>query len=134
MPDELAVLLFAGERFCMGFDIYGVSPMNEKGDYFRNTIWQWGYILELINYSCQDILTDEEFVNLGWNNGYEYNEFTANQIAERLEIIANDEKLLEKSKTMIMGQFSEPYEGCWTKDNILEFVEFLKNSGGFEVC
>lgn len=118
----------------MGFDIYGISPVNEKGDYFRNTIWQWGYILGLINCSCHDILTDEEFVNLGWNNGYEYSEFTASQIAERLEIIANDEKLLEKYKTMIRSQLGEPYEGCWSKDNILEFVEFLKNSGGFEVC
>ena len=134
MPDELAALLFAGERFCMGFDIYGVSPINKKGEYFRNNVWWWRGIHGLIDYSCHDILTEEEFENLGWNNGYEYNEVTANQIAERLEVVANDEKLLEKYETIIMGQLGDSYEDCWSKDNILEFVEFLKNSGGFKVC
>ncbi len=118
----------------MGFDLYGASPMNNEGEYFRNNFWWWRGIQGLIDYTCKDILNEEEFENLGWNNGYEYNEFTANQIADRLEIVAKDEVLLKKYEDIIMGQLGEPYEGCWSKENILEFVEFLRNSGGFSVC
>jgi hypothetical protein len=118
----------------MGFDLYGVSPRNKEGEYFRNNVWWWRGLQGLIMYSCQDILNEEEIDNLGWNNGYEYSEFMAKMIAERLNLIANDEKLLANYEARIMGELGEYYKGCWSKENILEFVDFLENSGGFSVC
>jgi hypothetical protein len=117
----------------MGFDIYGRKPSSDAGKYFRNTIWWWRPLRLLITLSCADILTIEDMRKLEFNDGHLYSPKKAEAIASRLGEIAADEKLLSSYETEIKRVLPEIYKDCWSKDNILEFVEFLRNSGGFQV-
>lgn len=117
----------------MGFDIYGRKPSSDAGKYFRNNVWWWRPLRMLISLTCADILTIEEMRKLGFNDGHLYSRKKAQAIASRLGEIAADEKLLSSYEAKIKNVLPEIYKGCWSKDNILWFVEFLRNCGGFEV-
>lgn len=117
----------------MGFDIYGQAPKSPSGRYFRNNVWWWRPLQVLISLSCQDILTEEDVRELGFNDGYAYSADKAQAVAGRLREIAADEKRLAGYEREVKAFLPDIYHGCWSKENILEFEEFLKNSGGFEV-
>ena len=117
----------------MGFDIYGQAPTSDAGKYFRNNVWWWRPLQVVIYLTCEDILTGEEMRALGFNDGHAYSAETAAAIASRLSEIAADEKQLTEYEQKAMALLPEVYHEAWSKENILEFVEFLKACGGFEV-
>ena len=117
----------------MGFDIYGQAPTSDAGKYFRNNVWWWRPLQVLISITCADILSEVELKELGFNDGYAYSGEKAEAIAARLNDIAADEKRLVEHKQKALAVLPEVYHECWSKANILEFVEVLKASGGFEV-
>jgi tRNA(Phe) wybutosine-synthesizing methylase Tyw3 len=117
----------------MGFDLYGRAPTSDAGKYFRNNIWWWRPLKVVIHLTCEDILTDEDLRELGFNDGHVYSAAKAEAIASRLSAIAADEKQLAECKKNAMVFLPDYYHEAWSKENIQEFVEFLKASGGFEV-
>lgn len=117
----------------MGFDIYGLAPSSDAGKYFRNNVWWWRPMRGLIILTCGDFLTVEEVRELGFNNGYGYSAEKAAAIARRLAEVAADDELLASYEKQIKEMLPESYESFWSKDNVLEFVQFLRNCGGFEV-
>lgn len=118
----------------MGFDIFGTAPVNAKGEYFRNNVWWWRPLQCLIELTCADILSDQELNELGLNDGYAYSAAQATAIGERLEAVARDEQILERYHQEVLASLSETYHQCWSRENVLAFAEFAKQSGGFEVC
>ena len=118
----------------MGFDIYGVAAKSERGEYFRNNVWWWRPLQVLILLSCYDILSDKDKLELGFNDGHAYSEKQALAIAERLAAIAGNDEVLERAEQYIMRGLPQCYQGCFSQENILEFIGFLKDSGGFKVC
>lgn len=118
----------------MGFDIYGQAPTSDAGKYFRNNVWWWRPMHALIMLTCGDILTFEEMRELAFNDGYAYSAEKAEAIASRLAVVAADEKLLASREKQMKERLPEIYWEHWSKDNVLEFVEFLRSCGGFEVC
>ena len=117
----------------MGFDLYGRAPTAASGRYFRNNVWWWRPMQALIYLSCFDILTEDELLKLGFNECYSYTAEQAEAIASCLSDILADEKQLAEYKKKAMSVLPEVYQGCWSKQNVVEFVAFLKHSGGFEV-
>jgi hypothetical protein len=115
----------------MGFDIYGLSPLRDEGKHYQDKYW-WRPMQALVFLTCADILTAREMRELGFKDGYAYNAEKAAAIASRLASIAADEKLLAKYENQLKALLPEAY-ACWSDINILEFVEFLQHSGGFEV-
>jgi hypothetical protein len=117
----------------MGFDIFGVEPSSKAGRYFRNNIWWWRPLQALIFMTCEDILTVEEARELGYNNGFAYSKEQAEAIAHRLAEIVADEKKFADYESQIKGLLPDIYEDSWSRENVVEFVAFLRDSGGFEV-
>jgi hypothetical protein len=117
----------------MGFDIVGLAPKNDTGRYFRNNVWWWRPLQALITILCADELTEEETRELGFNDGYKYSAEKAALIAERLAEVAANDEMLDHYRGHILELLSDSYKDCWDRDNVVEFIEFLKNSGGFEV-
>ena len=104
----------------MGFDIYGLDPnltsqrptidwdtATEKdkevyfkaldefedanpGYYFRNNVWWWRPLAELIHDKCGDLLTEEQKEGLHNNSGTEFDDDTALAIANRLSSLIKD--------------------------------------------
>lgn len=116
----------------MGFSVVGWEPSSDAGKHFRNNWWWWQPMQALILLTCADILTVEEMRELGLNDGHYYSAETAAAMASRLADIVADEKLWASYDKEIEEMLPEAYD-CWSKDNVLEFVEFLRHCGGFEV-
>lgn len=197
----------------MGFDIYGLNPnlktkrpeidwskSTEKekeayfkaldefedanpGYYFRNNVWWWRPLAELIYDKCGDLLSDEQKEGLHHNNGTEFDDDTALAIARRLsDLIKNgyvaeleesikanakiasehnkkiEQKLQDLKKEVESIRPNEnlapidypfPYNNHWkeinaqkswddsypfAKENVEEFINFARHSGGFQIC
>ena len=197
----------------MGFDIYGLDPNlksqrptidwdkatdNDKdayfkalnkfeeenpGYYFRNNVWWWRPLANLIHAKCNNLLSDEQMEGLYHNNGTEFDEDTALAIARRLSnLIKNgyvaelekstkanakiasehnkkvEQKLADLKKEVERLRPGEnlapidypfPYNNHWKeinaqknwddsypfdKENVKEFINFARHSGGFQIC
>ena len=69
----------------MGFDLVGLNPKNEKGDYFRNNIWWWRRLRWFTCEVCKDVLNEEDMSGGCFNGGYLITREKSAAIAERLE-------------------------------------------------
>jgi hypothetical protein len=74
----------------MGFDVFGVKPKSEKGEYFRNNVWWWRPLWEYVAENCSDVLTEEDVYEGSLNDGHLISEEKALKIAAKLkELIAS---------------------------------------------
>lgn len=136
----------------MGYDIYGVNAKTSKGEYFRNNIWWWSNLWE---YVCdiglkEGILTQEDCGKGGHNGGEKIGARKAAKLAKALqESIDNGtaalfQKKIDASKLAAVfnnkdKKFGDPgysYDDSYpfSITNLKEFTDFVKDSGGFEIC
>ena len=71
----------------MGMDLYGINPKTDNGDYFRANVWYWRPLWQCVAYFCGDILSENDIKGGTVNSGYEYDETTALEISDRLEMM-----------------------------------------------
>ena len=113
----------------MGFDIYGLAPKlkskkptidwenatkedqdnyfqkrhkweeENPGSYFRNNVWWWRPLAELIIDKCSDLITHEQARDLHNNSGRQFGKGTSIAIANRLQSLIDNGYVddLEKS-------------------------------------
>ena len=123
----------------MGFDIYGMDPQTEKGHYFRNNVWDWRPLWQLICEECNDILTEEQMASGSYNDGVEVSAEQAIKIFKRLVDKAPEieEDVLEYEKARKKAGEKDPKDFAThyplTSENVWEFAEFCKESGGFSI-
>ena len=123
----------------MGFDVYGMDPQTEKGHYFRNNVWFWRPLWQLICEECNDILTKKQMESGCYNDGVEVSAEQAIQIFKRLvdkapeieEGVLEYEKDRKEAKEKDPKDFDTHYP--LTSENIWKFAEFCKESGGFSI-
>ena len=197
----------------MGFDIYGLAPKTKgkkpeinwekatekdkdkyfkamdkfeeenPGYYFRNNVWWWRPLGELIHDKCSDLLSDEQKEGLQHNGGTNYTAQQAIKIANRLsdlikngyvddleKSIKDNAKVASKHNEGIQKKLEDirkeverirpdeklapvnypfPYNKHWeelmhkkswddsypfSKENVKEFINFARYSGGFQIC
>lgn len=197
----------------MGFDIYGLDPNlktkrpeinwekatdeekdiyfkkidefqeHNPGYYFRNNVWWWRPLAELIHDKCGDLLSEKQKEGLHHNNGTEFDDDIALTIAQRLkDLIKNgyvaeleksikanakiasehnkkvEQKLadlkkevekLRPNENLVPRDYPFPYNKhfeeiystkSWddsypfNKENVEEFINFARHSGGFAIC
>lgn len=87
----------------MGFDLSGLNPSNEKGEYFRNNVWWWR---PLAHYVLTNVsLPEKERQYWGTNDGQKVTKKSALKIAKTLK------KLIEEGHTL---KYQQEYEE-WRK-------------------
>lgn len=141
----------------MGFDVFGIEPENENGEYFRNNIWWWPRLWDFCCHITPEI--SEEDRNAGHHNdglvinGEKHSSMIRNlknAVGEKEKysdwIEQTDEIYSGKSHWSMMivesiaGQNAEVdvrpnkcrYPFDW--QNVEEFLEFIKNNKGFKIC
>jgi hypothetical protein len=138
----------------MGMDVFGIDPAGDAGHYFRASIWQWRPLWERMKELCSDFLSTELLAAMAFNDGAgPHDQSTCTKIADRLEQwlhaesraeyrleetasalrITSDGTLVncEELKADAAGLSRSPYSV--RRDEITEFIEFLRNCGGFSV-
>ena len=145
----------------MGFDVYGKKPSNETGKYFRNNCWYWRPLWNYVETVCPKIaakveypqsndgsgLDEEDAFQLYWElqqsiqNGtlveYEkaYKEYIEQLPDEKCSCVGDDNiaknECFACKGTGMTQNFDKHYP--FDSDNVREFAEFVKYSGGFEI-
>ena len=121
----------------MGFDLHGVNPTGEYEDeskagiYFRNNVWYWRPLWEIVTEICEDLITYKDYKYGHSNDGHQIDADKALQIGIRLREMLEDGTIEEYVK-----QFNEKETEGYKADkqNIEEFANFSINSGGFSIC
>jgi hypothetical protein len=101
------------------------------GEYFRNNVWWWRRLRALVEQTCTAILTEQDIHEGSWNNGHHIGAAKAEKLAGRLCELARSERRDELEAT-IAKELPGDYAFSW--ENVLEFAEFCRASGGFDIC
>ena len=121
----------------MGFDLYGLNPQsdvskpvitdwqdkeqsdayftyqeNTPGSYFRTNVWFWRPLWQYVTVSCDDILTEKDMENGGYNDGHRISKTKANRIASRLKKLDKDGSTMKYELSYKEYLTSLPKEEC----------------------
>lgn len=109
-------------------DLYGVKPLNKKGEYFRQSVGgKWPELWQLISVNCKNILSQRDIKMGRNNNGHFISKEKALKIADTLKKI-----LSEKSEHTFSGE-DEGWHNLFWERTVKPFSEFCENSGGFRI-
>jgi len=139
----------------MGMNVYGRNPSAESGEFFRANVWHWRPIHELICELCFDLLDDGLIEAMAFNDGQgPHDHATCIEIAKRFEAWLADNgdgytfpspdiQATEEGRLVFedeLDQFRRENPGVKTRspyrvshEGLVEWTEFLKHCGGFEV-
>lgn len=96
----------------MGFDIIGRDARNKKGEYFRSNGWWWHPLWEYVYEVCNDILTEKDLENGGFNGGHFINRDKAQRIATRLEHLLKQGEVKKYARQRKQALDKMPDVGC----------------------
>ena len=110
----------------MGMDVFGKAPTSRTGEHFLNTIWWWH---PLVRY-CEDVAPEVTAACDQWrmNDGDGLDAERALMLAARLQEELDSGRTALAAAELAAG-------GCTTFSvtNVAEWVEFLRDCGGFEI-
>ena len=112
------------------------------GDYFRANVWWWRPLWECVAYFCDDILSKEDIERGTYNDGYEYDEKTAQKISDKLEEVIKNKKIhkFEKERNEYISNIEDKEDRKFYSnykfdvDFVMDFAKFCQESGGFSIC
>lgn len=135
----------------MGFDLHGLKATSETGDYFRNNCWHWRPLWAFVCKHCKDILTEKQQNGGSFNDGTKVGAKMSIKIADRLQETIDNKIAIQETKDNKKGikeakkhnktlNFKNPpSDRDWrdaypfTIENLKEFIQFCRDSGGFEI-
>ena len=129
------------------FEALGQFENDNPGYYFRNNVWWWRPLWDYVCDICDSVMTDEQKERGEYNEGYEYDAELTAKMVELLDadIAINGHHQYEKNYKEAQDKAKQQEESgeiekAWIcmypfdPENVEEFVHFLRNSGGFQIC
>jgi len=148
----------------MGMDVYGINPelkskrpimpdwdkatdeqkdkyfegclqweAENPGVYFRNNVWSWRPLWDYVCLACGDTMTEDDLQAGHYNDGHEIEEEQCDAIVERLEFLLKIGSVAKyEVERKVQDKESEDYP--FDEENVKDFVNFVKHSGGFKIC
>jgi len=148
----------------MGMDVFGKKPKNKSGEYFRNNVWYWHPLWDFCSQIAPEITAKVPDAHSNSGDGLnagdsiklatrlknaiksgiavsyieKFNELKNSANATECYCISAKLKVLKSSACFICkgtGLMEDPIKSySINKENILNFILFLENCGGFEIC
>jgi hypothetical protein len=126
----------------MGMDIYGLKATAEAGNYFRANIWGWSPILGIAQSANEIYGLGIDMSAWSFNDGAGLKtQDECNQLADAMENLLTMEGNTIKADHMecatalaaALGMKTQE-QAETTREHAQEFVTFLRNCGGFQIC
>lgn len=121
----------------MGMDIYATNPRDPDNAYFRANVWRWRGIHSFMSMACQDVYGKELDTKMSYNDG---NGIPSNLVetcaAKMQELYDKEFKDLESYNPFIDDPTCPPDlvpAYSLPTQRLQEWINFVKDSGGFEV-
>ena len=112
----------------MGFDITGIKPKKEVGEYFHNNCWYWRPLWDFCKEVAPKIIDDKLHKAGHYNDGEIINSDDAHVLGCLLfGSLENGCADKYKGKYQVKSHIFEI-------ENLFQFAVFCINSGGFEIC
>ena len=103
------------------------------GVYFRNNVWSWRPLWDFVCMACGDTMTTDDLQAGHYNDGHEIEEEQCDAIVERLEFLLKIGSVAKyEVERKVQDKESEDYP--FDEENVRDFVNFVKHSGGFKIC
>lgn len=134
----------------MGFDIVGLHPVDEDGEYFRNNIYSWESLWDFVCEITGDLLTEKQKEMACTNDGFKCNAKTSKAIAKKLKEALDSgavKKYEQKHKTRRRGppgvneickvtgmKKKKIVKDTFLEENVRDFQRFCERCNGFEIC
>ena len=135
----------------MGMDVFGRNPSEPCGQYFRASIWMWPPIHEQMALRCSDLFSDELLRAMAWNEGagpddQETCSIMAERFAQALTthqdgfaVESNEVRVTENGHLVNKENLaqdptlktSSPFRA--SRGLVMDWIQFLRHCGGFEV-
>ncbi len=111
----------------MGMDVCGRKPRSDTGKYFRNNIWWWHPLASFCEYVAPDITAGCKYWHSNDGDGLKAaaSVALANKLQEAIDGPCGKRMERAVERGIERGPFS-----C---ENVQEFINFLRDSGGFEI-
>lgn len=109
----------------MGMDVYGKAPRSKHGEYFRNNIWWWPPLARF----CQEVAPEVCAACRYWqsNDGDGLDNDGAIALSLSLQAAVNTNVAMARER-------ESRGKGPFSVENVIEFIAFLRDSGGFSIC
>ena len=144
----------------MGMDVFGLLPAAESGKYFRASVWSWRPIVCLIREANEKFTLGFDLRHFGTNDGYGLrSQAECDRLASSLQLLLQetdakeftlDEEpsgpegaVLKMLRRMGWTVSDNPHAAkhvacckpayCTDREQVEEFITFLKHCGGFEI-
>lgn len=136
----------------MGMDVLGKRPHDEKGEYFRASIWEWRPIHKLIRELCPDLFDEEGLVHLAYNGGSgPEDQETCSEMAKRFSVwlksfdgdkyfvddstlrVTRDGRLVSDKEMLRAPELVTESAYSVDRETLADWIQFLDRCGGFEV-
>lgn len=120
----------------MGFDLAGFEPRNETGEWFRNNGGYWHKLWDLTRHLLMS--TDHGLMAKQWEAGHYNNSVVVDKKRARLFYHRLIEDLNNGTVQATIDWVYETFPGAgkdffMTKENVSEFAQFCRYSGGFKI-
>ena len=121
------------------FDAVDSYEKTVIGSYFRNNVWWWRPLWQFVTMISDDILTEKDVSEGGFNGGHKISKKKAEAIADRLYSLFDNGQIEEYEKEY-QEHLNSLNDKDWDKhypfhkDNVREFANFCANCRGFEIC
>lgn len=135
----------------MGMDVFGRAPTDERGEYFRASIWSWGPIHALLGELCSDLFNQETYIAMAFNDGNGVDDpGVCETIARRFEKwfagfvgsayvresnvrVDGCGRFLSEEQLASMSPDAHRSAFRIEREHLEKWIAFVKHSGGFEV-
>lgn len=123
----------------MGMDVIGKKPRSVKGEYFRNNIWWWHPLWHYCCSAAPSVIDSNTAMlchsNVGGGLGTRKARKLASILREEVRLgrvrkHARALRELDAQHGIDEKNTHQPFD----EENVLEFIDFLEDCGGFEVC
>lgn len=117
----------------MGMDVYAKRPLDPALDYFRANVWRWRGIHKFMSLACKDIYGNEIDNKMAYNEGAGIPEELVEDCADAMQdLFDKDFKSLDIwSPYPKEDHYADSY--LVPTARLQDWINFVRNSGGFEV-
>jgi len=96
----------------MGYDLSGIKPKNDTGDYFRNNVWWWRPLWSYVCEVCDEVMSEEEMCKGTSNSGYGIDKDMKDEMLVRLKAEVVSGRALKYEKDYKKKLDDMPLEEC----------------------
>lgn len=107
----------------MGMDVHGKNPRSKQVEYFRNNVWWWHPLADFCVKVAPEVCSACECWHSNDGDGLDNDGAIALSLSLQAAVNTNAALLHQRE-----------CRESFSVENVIEFIAFLRDCGGFKIC